>query len=193
MQSYSSVNDPANTRTLNQIKSDFQNFVQKGGQNIKVAFKLSNVIRESLLDIPLTQVSPPILRILLGVVKKHHTILEESCDSLDIDIIDDLLDNHHTLVDVSDSLKHVIKKASKIKSKIKVNKRNLKSTKDEIMRNEIKAAIEYLKTEKKILDSKYPKRKGPVCSELDVALKKNKIELQAYHGRSFIGNHANKY
>lgn len=40
---------------------------------------------------------------------------------------------------------------------------------------------------------KYPSRTGPVARYLDVILKKNKIELQAYHGRSFVGNHCVKY
>ena len=34
---------------------------------------------------------------------------------------------------------------------------------------------------------------GPVTSNLDHVLKKNKITMQAYHGRSFVGNHCHKY
>ena len=37
------------------------------------------------------------------------------------------------------------------------------------------------------------KRCGPLCSTLDAVLNKNKITPQAYHGRSFIGNHYYKY
>ena len=34
---------------------------------------------------------------------------------------------------------------------------------------------------------------GPVTSNLDNVLKKNKITIQAYHGRTFVGNHCHKY
>ena len=34
---------------------------------------------------------------------------------------------------------------------------------------------------------------GPICSTLDSILNKSKITPQAYHGRSFIENHCNKY
>lgn len=33
---------------------------------------------------------------------------------------------------------------------------------------------------------------GPVTSNLDV-LKENKISVQAYHGRLFVGNHCHRY
>ena len=82
------------------------------------------------------------MHILLGIVKKHHTILEDFCDSLDVDIIDDLLDNKSTLDDVSDSLKKYIKKVSKVKNKLKVNKRNLKQTRVPALKKQINEAIE---------------------------------------------------
>ena len=133
------------------------------------------------------------LHILLGIVKKHHTILEEFCDSLDLEIIEDCINNKITLDNASDSLNKYIKKLSLIKNKIKVNKRNLKHTIESILKKEISEAIETLNKKKTNLISKYPKRKGPVCFQLDEKLKEHRIELQAYHGRSFIGNHANKY
>ena len=34
---------------------------------------------------------------------------------------------------------------------------------------------------------------GPICSTLDSILNKSKITPHAYHGRSFIGNHCNRY
>ena len=37
------------------------------------------------------------------------------------------------------------------------------------------------------------KRGGPICSTFDATLNKNNIAPQAYHGRSFIGNHSHKY
>lgn len=34
---------------------------------------------------------------------------------------------------------------------------------------------------------------GPVTSNLGTALKRNKITMQAYHGRSMVGNHCHRY
>ena len=39
----------------------------------------------------------------------------------------------------------------------------------------------------------YVARCGPVCSSLETVLKAQKIPIQAYHGRSFTGNHSQKY
>ena len=36
-------------------------------------------------------------------------------------------------------------------------------------------------------------RCGPVCNNLETVLKAHKIPIQAYHGRSFTGNHSQKY
>ena len=33
---------------------------------------------------------------------------------------------------------------------------------------------------------------GPIASSLDDVLKKHKIHRQAYHGKSFVGNHVSK-
>ena len=48
--------------------------------------------------------------------------------------------------------------------------------------------IEVLKSE---LD--LPPRSGPVTSHLDIVLREHKICKQAYHGKSFIGNHCHAY
>ena len=40
---------------------------------------------------------------------------------------------------------------------------------------------------------KLTERAGPAASSLEKVLKKHKIEVVAYHSRSFVGNHANKY
>ena len=39
----------------------------------------------------------------------------------------------------------------------------------------------------------FPFLHGPLTAGLDEALKKQKIQMQAYHGRSFVGNHCHRY
>ena len=177
MQSYSSSKDASKTRTVEQLNTNHKQFIEKGNAKIKEASKYNNAIREPLLNIPLSQVTPPVLHILLGVVKKHHTILEDYCDSLDIEIINDLLKKKKTLIHVSKSLKIFIKKFSKIKSKEKVNYRNLNQSDNQETKKEIKLALASLQEEKQKLFSKYPKRQGPVCSELDGILKKTQNRI----------------
>jgi predicted metal-dependent hydrolase len=45
----------------------------------------------------------------------------------------------------------------------------------------------------KLQNNKLEVRKGPVTSNLDTVLQRNKITPQAYHGRSVVGNHCSKY
>ena len=42
-------------------------------------------------------------------------------------------------------------------------------------------------------DITLPFRSGPVTKNLDCVLNSHKIAIQAYHGRSFVGNHCHRY
>ena len=48
------------------------------------------MVSRPVWNIPLRQVCPPYLHILLGIVKKHHEMLESSCHDLDLKIAEDL-------------------------------------------------------------------------------------------------------
>ena len=49
--------------------------------------KFHNALHAPLLGIDLESVSPPYLHILLGVVLKHHKLLEDSAHRLDMEIV----------------------------------------------------------------------------------------------------------
>ena len=51
----------------------------------------------------------------------------------------------------------------------------------------------YDNIEDKTQQLQLPSPTGPVAASLDETLKKDNITVQAYHGRSFVGNHCNKY
>ena len=54
--------------------------------------------------------------------------------------------------------------------------------------------LEHLEKDEEVLTTEQlPFRFGPVTASLDTTLKENKIAVQAYHGRSFVGNHCHKY
>ena len=70
-------------RSLDSIRKDRQRCRLHGKNDIKKAKAYNNAIHDPLFDVPLTQVAPPYLHILLGISKKHHDILEKDCHALD--------------------------------------------------------------------------------------------------------------
>ncbi|GFO28210.1 amine oxidase [Plakobranchus ocellatus] len=73
----------ASPRTLETLRADYNTFSHTYRQNKKDAAFSHNSIHAPLLDISLPNVSPPYLHILLGVVKKHHELLEQAAHSID--------------------------------------------------------------------------------------------------------------
>ena len=63
-------------RTLLQMQADYKKFRRTGKKKQK-AKMYNNVIRKYVMNIDLDHVCPPYLHILLGVVKKHHDLLEK--------------------------------------------------------------------------------------------------------------------
>ena len=71
------------SRSLRQIRTDYRKY-RRLGKNKKHAKRCRNVVRKPLIDFePSEQAAPTTLHILLGVVKKHHDLLEKECHSLD--------------------------------------------------------------------------------------------------------------
>ena len=50
-----------------------------------------------MVKLELSQVAPPYLHILLGIVKKHHTLLETASDSIDQKIAQTLINQKRTI------------------------------------------------------------------------------------------------
>ena len=50
----------------------------------KKAKAYDNAIHQPIFDTELSQVAPPFLHVLLGVVKKHHHLLDDECQTLDL-------------------------------------------------------------------------------------------------------------
>ena len=70
-------------RTLETLHSDHSAFQIHGTGKKTHASQFNNVINPALIRIDLYHVCPPYLHIMLGIVKKHHDLLEK--DVLDID------------------------------------------------------------------------------------------------------------
>ncbi|GFR97798.1 amine oxidase [Elysia marginata] len=74
--------DQCSLRSLESILTDNSAFVRHSSGKKEVA-KFHNALHTHLLDIELEEVSPPYLHILLGVVLKHHKLLEDAAHDLD--------------------------------------------------------------------------------------------------------------
>lgn len=72
-------------RTLLKIKRDYIKF-QRHGYDKKYARVCNNVCNKPLFNVEPSQVPPPYLHIMFGIVKKHHVLLEQDCHALDQDI-----------------------------------------------------------------------------------------------------------
>ena len=72
----------AKERSLQSLEENYNNFLLSGGE-IKNAKYHLNVIHPPMLDIDIYHVSPPYLHILLGLVVRHHKLLEH--DAINID------------------------------------------------------------------------------------------------------------
>ena len=78
--------DDSQSRSLENLIADNSAFLKETTEK-KEAAKFNNALHTPLLQIELEKVSPPYLHILLGVVLKHHKLLEDSAHTLDTEII----------------------------------------------------------------------------------------------------------
>ena len=183
-------------RTLESIHADYTEFVTKGKNDKKNAAAYNNVVNKNLIDIEIEHVAQPSLHILLGVVKKHHTLLERDCDDIDKDIADEIAQGFNE-IKFKGNFGDYIRELRCIKHEINQKEGELiLIDKTEENREEIKVLeenVEHLYDKVQKLENGFPIRQGPVCSGLDKTLKSHHISLQAYFGRSFIGNHCKKY
>ena len=75
--------NPPKPRTDQNMADDFISFSTVGNSNLSKAKYFHNVIRSPMLPLSITHTAVPYLHILLGVVKKHHQLLEQQCDKID--------------------------------------------------------------------------------------------------------------
>ncbi|XP_067667443.1 uncharacterized protein [Haliotis asinina] len=190
-------------RTLKTLKRDHRQFVEKGQGKIENAGAYHNAIHQPLFPVHINRVCPPYLHILLGVVKKHHVMLERECHELD------LLIGGHALMTEEESpdaefgeyilrsreIQKREKKEKKLSTLLEEMEDNTPLAHLELQENKLQETLKKLRKNisRKTQENKLKERKGPVTSNLDKLLNSHKIVPQAYHARSFVGNHCKKY
>ena len=193
-------------RTEENMKKDLAAFHTQGKSKSSQAKYYNNVIRAPILPISLLQTAVPYLHILLGTVKNHHLLLEQQCDNIDRliaaekaeeEILDSTLNQHfESYVKYLKEIEHLEEKKRLQETRLVFLDESLSVLEFYKRTRQLEKKIE--KFEEKIEAAKesakpYVARCGPVCSHLDSVLKTHKIVVQAYHGRSFTGNHSQKY
>ena len=154
-------------RTLRSIKSDLRKY-KRAGSKKKTAKAYNNAVLSPIWDIELTHVAPPYLHLLLGIVKKHHDLLERDCHCIDKQIAQSLAkEETPNLTGTNPEFRTSVQHFQRLRHQNRMH----------LMDN---VTI-------------FPLLSGPVTANLDAVQKQHKICTQAYHSRSFIGNHCNKY
>ena len=199
------LRDKARARDLDNIEKDHADFIQNGG-NLKKQAQYHNAVHAPIFKIPVNSTCPPYLHVLLGIIKKHHDLLEAACHKLDVDVATDKAKKPGNLSDqLFDEYVLAVREKAKLQGQIakldtKIEDLEENSSLATMLRNATK--IDKLKAKKLDLSAKVEALckvsnlkagSGPVAASLDVTLQKHNIRRQKYHGKSFVGNDCNKY
>ena len=153
-----------------------------------------------MLPFSTTHTVVPYLHILLGVVKKHHELLDEIVKQIAADMAhlgtESSSSHYNCYIRGLRKLEHLEEKKRLQETKLVFLEESLsvwqyyrKTRHLEERMEKLEVKIDRLKE----ITKQYVTRCGPVCRSLDTVLKTNKISTQAYHGRSFTGNHCQQY
>ncbi|XP_063956581.1 uncharacterized protein LOC135154372 [Lytechinus pictus] len=200
-------------RSLQTLKESLNHFKTCG-----IPKESNNVIRSPFFDIPINryykpfsliyQVCPPGLHISLGVFLKHFNSLCQACHTLDLEIGQSLAKSPTDQLEAKEAFKQQLKKLS-LQSRLKLAEEELHDLMDQHMMvgllypeaeppTLILEMAEEKKREKVTLEKEIGKipemtvHSGPTNVGLEEALQQLRVSRQAYHGRSFVGNHVHK-
>ncbi|GFO11820.1 amine oxidase [Plakobranchus ocellatus] len=192
-QAMSTPSPETQQRTLETIIADNDAY-RRDNRDKKEAAKYNNCLHTPILQIQLDKVVPPYLHILLGIVLKHHKHLEDAAHTIDKKITEQL-DVH--LTELGKTVKQYGAKwwqAQELQYRLEYEQGCLvfseRAEDIEMYKKQVESTEHTLPL---LQDTELTPRSGPVASSLDTILTKYRITPQAYHSRSFIGNHCHKY
>ena len=178
-------------RTLERISEQVNLYEDEGMAQKQVMKEYENCINRPMLDIEIDHVVPPYLHILLGLMKRHHELLEEVANDLDHVIMNQekkecLLAPKYNVVS---SLRDY---GGNWQEAVELKKRRL-----EIVREGGAGIREKVAPYNKKLND-LPKtelldRQGPIAQPLDDIMMKNNVKVQPFHKRSYLGNDCHTY
>ncbi len=195
-------------RTLSSLKEEYKKFEEDGCDRKKQSL-YKNVIHPTILPIEPEDYCPPQLHLDLGIPLNmyKHCIIE--VHGLDLDVADDLAQFDirvgDTPFDKYISVKQFILLTEERILEIEDELNDLPNNDEDetVTLEEVRKHIEKLSAEKDELEErkenlqsqlKIPKQEsGPLVDSLDKGLQRNGIHMQAYHGKSFVGNDVHKF
>ncbi|XP_071796167.1 uncharacterized protein [Asterias amurensis] len=209
-------------RSLNDIKDNHQHFLKSGAKRSQAKDISFSVVSEPLIPIEVDHVILPSLHISLGVFKKLFDLFESDCHRLDEHLFklraqvededeDEDEDEHRDTnfdVQIATSVKqrnHIAEQLTKKKSRLEELEDDLplyvfQHTEQQDVDAEfrqmatetyqLRVDVHGLEIEMNRADLAYGT--GPVVSSLDKVLSRFHVQRQAYHGKSFVGNHVHR-
>ncbi len=198
------VRGTSQPRTLAGCKSDAKDFREKSGSKRAMASSHHNVLDDPIWDIEVEEICPPYLHILLGIVKRHHDLLELQCHELDIMLAEVLAQQEDTHFSKQVFEDYVAQQREVYR--LTVQLKDIQEHLDTLEINENEPLIR-IREERNRLKKKYAQaeqkmatlreksvslsvRSGPITANLEHILQQNGIAIQAFHSRSFNGNHS---
>ncbi|XP_047138533.1 uncharacterized protein LOC124814664 isoform X2 [Hydra vulgaris] len=210
------IKDNIEMRSLETLDSHLEKY-KNHGSDPKFAKLCDNFIDQRLFNVPLDQfkIGIPPLHILLGTYLKFFNMLENSCHTIDVKIACRMAVNNQTL-DCEEFNKYIEKQCQikqlqisiqDIEDKICIITEALEThilanpENEEYIKLVFKPRIIHFEEKKKekISELKIMKETdhvkmsfGPLVNKLDEVLNLLGVQRQAYHGKSFVGNHVSK-
>lgn len=193
-------------RSLDSMMNDLQKF-QDDGSNLKNAKFYNNIVYSPMFNIPLLQLCPPGLHISLGTYLNFFNLLEDEAHQLDLkiaekkgELINSVFSNIRTqiknlCVSIEDKEQKIGLVRDAVANAILLHPENEQEIKDvyqprlKFLADQINIKNDEIENLKKSDDYKEP---GACEKKLDDVLKELTVKRQAYHGKSFVGNHVHK-
>ncbi|KAJ8018292.1 hypothetical protein HOLleu_43792 [Holothuria leucospilota] len=207
MKSAPNPDNKPEARTLATLRRDLERYQEDGARPDRMKF-YNNVIEKPLFDIPLDQVCIPGLHISLGLFLKHYNSFEAECHKFDLKIASTMdvdatnKSKFQTTVEQFSKARALEEQASELEETAVLLREHLAGLDEDDVNNSIYTAMiaDHLKEKENLLkESKNARERasstlgrGPIVTKLDEVLQGMKVQRQAYHGKSFVGNHIHR-
>ena len=184
-------------RTLERMGKKVNEFEDIGMAQKGVAKEFENCINRPMIQIEIRQVVIPYLHCLLGLMKRHHELLEYSAHYLDKKLLEqDSYDfqcaakyrvafslqnfggNWQKAVHIRQCMDSVVTEGKRLKRSSREIKESLAIHKDQL---------------KNLPKTELLERQGPVAYPLDKIMTDSKVKEQPFYKRSYLGNDCHMY
>ncbi|XP_038050937.1 uncharacterized protein LOC119724100 [Patiria miniata] len=207
--------EPSFRRSLQSICEQHQLFVNDGQRRNRAKDVSYSVVSTPMLHVEIHNVIVPTLHISLGVYKRLYDLFEMECHRLDVEVLkqraigrslDDEDDSLAT--DFDKKVEDELSRQRRVEKDLQEKRNNLEELEEEVplpllndlhnsTGNEMVNKVQMLRADIAEMEQSDGKAElefgtGPITSSLDDVLQKHKVNRQAYHGKSFVGNHVNK-